>query len=207
MEKGCATVKVFGVGLNKTGTTTLGQCGQILGFRCRTYSRALLVDFKKSNYQALFNAIEDADLFEDWPWPLAFREIDKAYPEAKFILTTRISPEKWYESLCAHSLRTDPFNHARRLAYGYSYPQARKSYFIQFYEDHNASVRSHFSGRPGKLLEVCWERGDGWREILNFLGCSEKTTAAFPHANKGASQEAARFWWRGVNQVLSVLRF
>ncbi|MHC4376201.1 MAG: hypothetical protein ACYS26_06360 [Planctomycetota bacterium] len=36
--------KIFGIGLNKTGTTTLGQCGRILGLRCTSFDRDLLDD-------------------------------------------------------------------------------------------------------------------------------------------------------------------
>jgi hypothetical protein len=36
--------KVFGIGLNKTGTTTLHECGKILGYRCTSCSRSLLDD-------------------------------------------------------------------------------------------------------------------------------------------------------------------
>jgi hypothetical protein len=44
-------------------------------------------------------------------------------------------------------------------------------------------VRAYFAGRPDDLLEVCWEAGDGWKELASFLG-QPVPALPFPHLNK-----------------------
>jgi len=68
-------VKIFGIGLNKTGTTTLGQCGKILGYRCTSCSRGLLEDVVlRKDFTRVKDAVSEYDLFEDWPWPVVVKE-------------------------------------------------------------------------------------------------------------------------------------
>ncbi|MGB1249592.1 MAG: sulfotransferase, partial [Candidatus Promineifilaceae bacterium] len=115
--------KVFGIGLNKTGTTTLGQCAEILGYRHMGCDRSLLADIVlNQNLDRAFTIIEQFNFFEDWPWPLIYREIDKQFPNSKFILTVRDNEQAWLASLKRHALIRHPLHHSRRLAYGYDYP-------------------------------------------------------------------------------------
>ena len=115
--------KIFGIGLNKTGTTTLSQCGRILGYRCTSCSRSLLEDWVLRNDLSRIRAVVNQfDLFEDWPWPLIYQELDLMFPGSKFILTTRRNESLWLASLKKHSMRTHPTQHCRQLAYGYSFP-------------------------------------------------------------------------------------
>ena len=71
----------------------------------------------------------------------------------------------------------------RREIYGYEMPHEHKNKHTQFYENHNKSVKKYFKDRPQDLLEVCWETGDGWRELAEFLNL-ELPDIPFPHANK-----------------------
>ncbi len=188
MEK---TTKVFGIGLNKTGTTTLGQCGRILGLRCTSCSKPLLEDFVLRSDLTEIRRVADAyDLFEDWPWPLIYRELDAMYPGSKFILTVRSSESRWLESLKKHSMRTHPLNHCRKLAYGYSYPHKHPAEHLEFYREHNRQVREYFAGRTDAFLEVCWENGDGLKTLCSFLGL-ECPEVSLPHANKGSEQRVS----------------
>ena len=50
-----------------------------------------------------------------------------------------------------------------------------------FYEHHNEAVRAYFAGTD-RLLDVCWEEGDGWDELTGFLGLPVPD-APFPHSN------------------------
>ena len=60
-------MKIFGVGLNKTGTTTLGKCGKKLGCRVKGCDRDLLSDFRAGDLQRFEDVISSYDLFQDWP--------------------------------------------------------------------------------------------------------------------------------------------
>jgi len=183
-----APSKIFGVGLNKTGTTTLGLMGRVLGLRCKSCDRGLLEDFVvRKDFTRIEETVRDHDLFEDWPWPLIYRDLDRMYPGSKFILTARRSPEAWLESLKKHSMRTHPTRHHRKLAYGFPYPHGRERDHLEFYRRHNDEVRAYFEGRRENFIELCWEKGDGFRELCGFLGCEVPDTP-MPHANRGADK-------------------
>ena len=177
--------KVFGIGLNKTGTKTLGSCMKQLGYKHTSYNLKLLYEYKKNNFENIFNYINSFDSFEDWPWPLIYKELEKRYPLAKFILTLRESPEKWFESLCNHAKITGP-TEARKIAYGHYMPHDNKKNHIDQYNAHYQNVLDYFSNKSNKLLVVCWEKGDGWQSICDFLDVP-KPQNKFPHKNKRIS--------------------
>jgi Sulfotransferase domain len=198
-------MKVFGIGLNKTGTTTLGQCFERLGLTHTGCSRELLEDFRvRGDLRATFEVADRFDSFEDWPWPLLYRELDQRYPGSKFVLTLRRDPETWLKSLKEMSLRTRPLHHCRKLAYGYHYPHGREQEHLQFYERHRREVLDYFRDRPQDLLVLCWEDGAGWPELCAFLG-RPVPAVPLPHANRGESAVAP---WRrrAANAILRRFR-
>lgn len=174
--------KVFGIGLNKTGTKTLRHCLQFLGYRHLSYDFDCLVLFQEKKYDRLFEIIDLHDSFEDWPWPLMYELLDSRYPGSKFILTERTDPETWYESLRKHAERTGPTEFRKRI-YGYYMPDENKQAHTEYYKKHNNAVRDYFSSAPSSLLNVCWENGDRWGELCEFL---EKPVPdiPFPHLNR-----------------------
>jgi hypothetical protein len=178
--------KVFGIGLNKTGTKTLGACLRHFGFNHMSCRRDLLEAFRTNRWDEVFAVTDQYDSFEDWPYPLMYRELLQRYgSKAAFILTTRDTPEIWLESLKTHSLQSNPDRHCRLMAYGYNYPHGYEHEHIEFYDVHNRSVVRHFAerGASSQLLTICWEQGHGWKELCHFLQVAEPETA-FPHANR-----------------------
>lgn len=186
--------KVFGVGANKTGTTTLGRCLQRLGYRHAFWDPDVAFPVARGDLTCAFDVIESFDSFADWPWPLIFRELDEQYPDAKFILTTRPDSRTWAESLAAHLHRERVVHGAEHVVeeiiFGAPTPDGFESQYMTWYEHHNASVREHFAGRPGKLLDVCWETGSGWPELCEFLG-HPLVAEPLPHANPRPEREIA----------------
>ena len=183
--------KVFGIGLNKTGTKTLNKCLTVLGYTPISCTPDLLKLYRDGNLQPIFAEIDGADSCEDWPYPLMFRELFFRYGDrARYVLTTRISSSIWLDSLKRHSLRTDPNTHCRLLAYGYTYSHGLEKQHIDIYERHNREVRAFFQDHNAKhvLLEVCWENGHGWKALCDFLGRGEPKEP-FPHANSGSTQK------------------
>ncbi|WNO54745.1 sulfotransferase family protein [Stakelama saccharophila] len=174
--------KVFGIGLNKTGTTTLGQCLAQLGYRHMGYRPDLLRALYDGRTAEIFAEIDRYDSFEDWPYPLMYRELAVRYPDAKFILTVRRDPDVWLKSLRRHSLRSRPFRHARKIAYGYNYPHSAPDAHRDIYCRHNREVCEYLGDR---VRVLCWERGDGWPELCGYLGC-DMPDELFPHANAAA---------------------
>ncbi len=181
--------KVFGIGLNKTGTTSLKQALVTLGYKHLERTPALFKLWKKREYDQIFDAIDDFESFEDWPWPLMVVQLLERYPDAKFILTRRKSAEVWLESLKRQAEKTNPDNNPRQAIYGHAYPHGHESEHLAFYEAHLTSTRELFASRSGQLAEFCWDEGDGWQELCAFLG-ARKPRKPFPHANKSKNFEA-----------------
>ncbi|MGQ3136707.1 sulfotransferase family protein [Phenylobacterium sp.] len=179
-----ARTKVFCVGLGKTGTSTFGAAMKMLGYRHYCRPRLLLKMGPGRDLALARDVLERHDSFDDFPWPLVFRELDAAYPDAKFVLTVRKDSQTWLRSLVSHAQRTGA-NAMKKAAYGHRTPIGAEDAHVAFYEAHNAAVIDHFSDRPGKLLTVCWEQGDGWRELCEHLGVQPPAEAPFPMANAG----------------------
>lgn len=202
MDKAEKNVKVVGIGLNKTATKSLAQCLEAMGYRNHSYSLDAFHDFQQADWQALFKRMDDYDSFEDWPWPLMYREIDEHYPNAKFILTVRDNPQAWYRSLCKMAVRMGPLNDFEKHIYGHGMPQAAPEAHIAYYEKHNAEVRAYFANRPGKLLEICFDHGVDLTELSRFLD-KPVIEMPTPHANRSANVYAGQsLWLAHINRIV-----
>lgn len=175
--------KVLGVGLNKTGTKSLMQYFEHWGYRHRTFELEAFNLYRVGKIEELLDSMEEYDSFEDWPWPLMYREIDERFPGTRFILTTRKSPEKWYRSLCNMAVRMGPLNLYEKHIYGYGMPQGHKEEHIHYYNRHNEEVREYFKDRPEQLLTLCWEDGNGPELLSGFMGL-EMPVFKKSHLNK-----------------------
>ena len=94
--------KIFCIGQNKTGTTSLKFAFEMLGFKVGNHEIAglFLDDWAKRDFSRLIRFCERADAFQDIPFSINFtyQALDQAFPNAKFILTIRNSAEEWYQS-------------------------------------------------------------------------------------------------------------
>ena len=192
--------KVVGVGLNKTGTTTLGACLRHWSFRHRSWDREAFGLWLEGRHDELLAQVDDYDSFEDFPWLLLYREIDARHPGSKFILTRRKDAEAWFRSICRHAEWTGP-HEVNRHVYGHALPKGHKEHHVAFYQSYLRQVREFFAARPADFLEVCWEEGDGWRVLAEFLG-RDLPEIPFPHANKSpnalklAVHRVRRYKWK-----------
>ncbi len=175
-------MKIAGIGWHKTGTTTLCHCMREFGFDHRSWEPDDFELWRHGDLESLMGIAAEHESCDDFPWPFLFRELDERFPGTKFILTLRKDPETWFGSICKHADRTGPLEY-REWVYGRAMPHADPERFLAAYNGHNAAVRDHFRDRPGDLLEVCWENGDGWLELAAFLG-RDVPAREFPHANR-----------------------
>jgi hypothetical protein len=158
--------KIFCIGLNKTGTTTLGSILEKQGYKVKGFDGEVLIKYRFRGFDASIQAlIEEYDAFQDIPWPLMFEELYTNYPGAKFILTTRSSADKWFKSIKKHSLTTSPFFFSRKWTYGYHYPRFHRQAYVEQYSAHNERVRQFFKNKPDIFIEICWEK-EHQEEIL-----------------------------------------
>jgi len=94
--------KVFGIGENKTGTTTLEEIFDIIGLKVAPQLEGELLGFQA--YQGVLadlkRYIEKYDAFQDVPFctKTTYAQVDALFPSSKFILTYR-EPEVWFNSL------------------------------------------------------------------------------------------------------------
>jgi len=174
-------MKIFGIGWAKTGTTTLANCFMTLWYRHKGYDLNLVGNLEQSLVVARLY-----DTFQDWPWPLYYKELDEHFPGSKFVLTTRDSA-RWlrsYRNALSKQRPSERLNEARKHIYGFITTEATDDQLIERYERHNRDVKRYFADRPEDLLVVNWENGDGWKQLCGFLG-KPVPHKPFPHANKG----------------------
>ncbi len=173
--------KVIGVGFHKTGTTTLDSALQTLGYKVLGVRKDLASKLLDNDIERVLKKTESYDAFQDNPWPLLYKELDKKYPNSKFVLTIR-DENKWINSVVNHfgNNNTD----MRRWIYGIGHPKGNEEIYLKRYKNHNRDVLKYFSERKEDLLVVEWEKGDKWKELCDFLD-EPVPEEAFPHANKG----------------------
>lgn len=176
--------KIIGVGLGRTGTSTLGTACEILGYKLKENDIRLTRAFREGNIKPALEVAENYDCLEDFPWLLIYKELDEYFPDSKFILTVRKDSTTWIRSYIYQFIRAQP-NHRRPMInvalteFGYPYPVRYEKEWIKIYEEHNQDVRNYFDGRDN-FLELCWENGDGWKGLCEFLD-KDIPDEIFPH--------------------------
>ena len=190
--------KVVGIGWAKTGTTTLGQCFEILGYEHQSQRPDLVHGIKEGDLSRIQEVAKPKESFEDWPWIILFRELDTMFPGSKFVLTIR-DPEQWMRSytnmLLTQGDASDELNEIRRILYGLPFPNVTEEQLLERYRRHNREVKDYFSDRPDDLLVVNWEESDRWKTLCDFLG-REVPSEPFPHANRGRYVGRVRYYIR-----------
>ena len=202
--------KVFCIGKNKTGTTSMARAFSELGLVVGAQSLAerLQNDWARRDFHRLFWYCHTAQAFQDSPFSLdfTFQALDQRFPGSKFILTMRDSPAQWYNSLMRFYAAL--FGHGRiptaedlkaaRYVYpGFMYEANRLLYstpeddlynrdaLIAGYNAHNNAVLEYFRHRPEDLLILNVAESGAYDRLCRFLGkpCVGKE---FPWENKTA---------------------
>jgi len=178
--------KVFGIGWAKTGTTTLGRCFEILGYNHQSQNLSLVPQILRGDFAKSLRIAAGKESFEDWPWPLVYREMDAAFPGSRFVLTTR-APDRWLASyramLAAENPPTPDVRSIRCQLFGVDPATASDEELLARFLAHTGEVLKYFQDRPGDLLVVDWESGDTWGKLCQFLS-APVPAAPFPHLNR-----------------------
>lgn len=95
--------KVFCIGYNKTGTTTLEKVLLDLGYRMPdqlVQEGTVVEELFRGNFEPLKKLCKQYDAFQDMPFSQEayYAAVDSLFPNSLFILTLRDS-DKWFESL------------------------------------------------------------------------------------------------------------
>lgn len=201
--------KIFCIGFNKTGTTSIKQAFIDLGFRVGDQRTAELMirSYSQGDYGPLIDYCRGAQVFQDIPFsrPDVYKVLDAAFPGSKFILTVRDSPEVWFRSLLNFHSRifgrgktptAEDLQNAEYVWKGWAwecmsnlpltdpdnYPYDPKDH-IRRYTKHNEDVRSYFKERPMDLLKINLKDKDAWGRFCTFIGI-EPPPGDFPWENK-----------------------
>lgn len=190
--------KMFGLGLSRTGTTSLNTALEILGFSSCHFPADPITQiqvrrFLESGQGSLrLSLLETLDSLTDTPVCCIFKGLDAAYPQSKFILTLRDkeawldSCERYWQEVSIPSFRENPMQHSyaraiNRHLYGVEHFNRRN--FSRTFERYHRNVDDYFSRRPGQLLKLRICHGEGWQKLCSFLG-SPVPDVPFPEQNK-----------------------
>jgi 3'-phosphoadenosine 5'-phosphosulfate (PAPS) 3'-phosphatase len=194
-------MKIFGIGLSKTGTTSLAHALELLGCKTRDYPG--LVHYSPGDLTSIDAGLLAAhDALTDTPIPSFYRELDAAYPDAKFILTIR-DAEGWLKSCKKQFTQklADKQNEAHNQLfmdlYGCTVYDEQK--FRAGYDRFVDGVQEYFKGRPGKLLIMNVAAGDGWETLCPFLN-KPVPGIPFPKAN------VTQIRWMSIDDLVDIAR-
>jgi len=186
------SARICCVGFQKTGTSSLAEALERLGYRVTNVNRQ--VDARLAAgaeppravaEEIAVAALHDHDAIQDSPSAFVVEALDRAWPGSKFILTHRPF-EAWIESY--RRFFPDENNALRRWMYGVERLSGNEDAYRAVYEARNAAIRAHFAARPGDFLEMDLAAGAGWHELVTFLG--PELLPAFPRANAGGTHPA-----------------
>jgi hypothetical protein len=176
---------IFGIGLSKTGTTSLFVALDRLGYRAGTYRhlRGLgLEGWFRGDFS--IDYLGEYDALTDLPVAVYYPELDRRYPGSKFILTIR-DMDSWLESARIHFSRrpTSAFGRDVRLA-AYGVVGFDRDRYRYVYETHVRNVAWYFRDRPDALLTLDVVAGEGWDKLCPFLN-RDVPLEPFPNVQPG----------------------
>lgn len=171
--------RIFCIGNQKTGTQSLDKALSLLGFDTAhwlsgIWARNIVKEMRKYGHS---RTVEQHYALSDLPITFLYKELDKAYPGSKFILTT-VPDKQWLEAVRKHwSYEGNVFradwdkwpaaNWIHRQMYGQT--SFDEKVFLERYRRHNEEVRRYFKNRPGQFLDLRLDEGDLWGKLCRFL--------------------------------------
>jgi len=201
--------KVFCIGQNKTGTTSLKDALKDFGYKFGHQGRAaLLIDaWHQRDFKKIMKYCQTAEAFQDIPFSMAYtyQHMDLAFKNAKFILTERDDAEQWYQSLTKFhtkifgdgthipteaDLKNQPFLYKgfayKYINYAFNAPADdpyNKPILMANYINYNNAVKDYFRSRPEKLLVINVSKPSDYDNLCLFLN-QPNTKKRFPWRNK-----------------------
>lgn len=175
--------KIFGLGLSKTGTSSLCEALRTLGYRTAhnpTDDDSMMALLSGT---LCCRALEENDAVCDIMFTRQFRELDRLYPGSLFVLTER-DRNAWHESCAQHwagrSVSLPHLWNEEIIDFQvYGTALYRRSLFDDAYEQHYKAVTEYF-GDSNRLLRLNICAGAGWEALCTFLGIPAPLTK-FPH--------------------------
>src|ERR1700722_8238266 len=185
-------MRVVGVGLSRTGTSSLAKALEILGIRTSHFMDG--VDPSQwlghlsgvGRPPSLTEMYQDFDAVCDIPAACFSRQFAKEFPNCLFILTIR-SADSWLKSMqrhCEKIIAGDPMWISSFGAwlheFVYGSRQFQPNLYLSRYNTHNASVVEIVPAERLLVYDLC--DGAGWLPLCRFLN-KPVPNVAFPHCD------------------------
>lgn len=201
--------KIFCIGYNKTGTTSLGKALYELGIIIAPQKPAeiLINDWGDDEYKNIIKFCKEYQCFQDVPFSLtdSYKYLDKAFPNSKFILTVRDTPDQWYNSIrnfhsklfgtgghppTKEDLLTANYVYSgwmwdfMKIGYGVLDGDVyNKTLLVNSYNLHNESAKDYFKGKSNQYIEINLSERESYKRLCDFLNIQSVKTE-FPSVNK-----------------------
>jgi len=200
-------MKIFGIGYNKTGTTSLSKLmtSNNISVAEQKPFEYNLESYFYGNYNTFTNMIKDdyydITFFQDVPFslPSLYKFLDKEFPNSKFILTIRDDENVWYDSLIRFYKKLFiNFANPKKIG-GYVYEGIlfkiltkvygtpkhdpyNENILKNSYLKHISDVKEYFKN-TNRLLVINLKDDDTIEKLENFLNIEFKDKT-IPHLNK-----------------------
>ena len=176
-------MKVFCLGLSRTGTSSLHAASIILRIPAIHYPVELVPRWFSGDFSRA--STEPYEFISDVPTPLFFEEFDSTHPQARFILTYR-PVDRWLDSVEKHfranavsTTKTVPRDLIRLACYGTTGFHRQRMRSV--YQRHLDKVSCYFASRPKDLLAInIDDEKNPWGVLCKFLQVQVPNTP-FPH--------------------------
>ena len=170
--------KIFGIGLSKTGTTSLAKALEELGYKTKDWP----------HLPNLYEEINNHDALTDETISFNFKKLDRKFPNSKFILTIR-EIDSWiisYKKQLEHIKKKRELKKWEKkiMKKLYGSISFKKTIFIETYNKHIHNVKNYFKNRTIDLLIINIIAGEGYEKLCPFLR-KKILGEVFPHKNIG----------------------
>lgn len=182
--------KVFVIGFQKTGTTSLELALQDLGFSVYNVDKNLLrFNNKEDLHTYIKTKLKNWDAVQDMPWPLFYKDLYELYPNAKFILTCRNS-EDWFKSVVRFfgSIRF-PFH---KKIYNVPCAEGYEREYRAVYDKHNRVVKMFFEGKNNFIVMQPGVNFN-YNTLCKFLNLSNVPEGDFPHGRNNRNRKLPNY--------------
>lgn len=205
-------MKIFCIGMNKTGTTSLNHLFEREGVKVakqQDFEKMTARFYKKGSIENILRVIDRLNpnidiFFQDIPFavPGLWRYLVARYPDAKYVLSVRDSAEQYYNSLVnfhkkgwgVNIFDPDEIKKLKYIENGFSYrflveilgcppdEPYNKEYLTALYDKHEREVESFFTKHMPNQFIKINLSNTDFQTFNDFIGLDFKSTE-FPHRN------------------------
>jgi tetratricopeptide (TPR) repeat protein len=185
--------KIFGIGLSKTGTSSLAAALKTLGFSTLDWMNPLTCELFSEDDLHLFDA------FTDTPVTACMEFLYHLFPASKFVYTIR-AIDDWEQSITDHvrrhfgytdfaeakkaMQRRDAFHHGLRFSNLHRSLYFNHGSYRDAFGAHDRRVKDFFRDKPSnRFLEFNIFAGQGWQELCAFTD-DAVPVEPFPWSNR-----------------------